>query len=258
VTTRVLVAGDVHLGAANANVDAFNGFLDDLSGEHSDLTELVLLGDVWDLIRRDPFGCAWETTGTIRRLRRLAERVPVRLVVGNHDSYLRALDVSRYRIDIRDEYVLSQGGTSIRFCHGHAFDRFQFDPLSRYLSGPGDLGEIDPTRGLKDSLVAGARRYALAGAKRLSAALPFATAGSRFGARYPRRERRAHAFLETVPEDKLVYGHTHAPYVHHENVAANPGSWKSTAPVHNTYLEIVDGSLRLFQYRPSAEDERVR
>lgn len=254
MTSTVLAAGDVHLGSAHANDDAFNGFLDEVYDRRSDVAELVLLGDVWDLIRRDPFGCAWETAGTIQRLQRLAAALPVRLVVGNHDTYLRTLDASRYGIDVRDEYVLSQGDHTIRFCHGHAFDAFQFDALSRYLSGPGDRGDIDPTRGRKDPLVAAARTYARRGTNLLRSALPFGADS----VTYSRRERRAHAFLDTIPEDKLVYGHTHTPYVHHENVAANPGSWKATAPTHNTYLRIEDGDVQLFKYRPSAEDERVR
>jgi len=254
VTAAVIAAGDVHLGSENANVEAFDGFLEDLHGE-DDVSEVVLLGDVWDMIRRDPFGCAWETAGTIRRLQALAERIPVRLVVGNHDTPLRDLDGSRYDIDIAEEHVLDQGGHSIRFCHGNAFDRLQFDTVSEYLAGPGDRGDIDPTRGRKDPLVAKARAYAQGGTARLRSVLPVAAAGA---TSYSRRERRAHAFLDTVPEDKLVYGHTHTPYVHHDNVAANPGSWKATAPTHNTYLRIEQGEFRLFQYRPYGADEEVQ
>jgi len=252
VTDTVLVAGDVHLGAENANVAAFESFLDDVA-DRGDVAELVLLGDVWDLVRRDPFGCAWETSGTIDRLRQLAASRPVRFVLGNHDTYLRTLDADRYDVTFRDEYVLEQGGVSIRFRHGHAFDRFQFDRLSAYLSGPGDRGEIDPTGGRKDPVVAGARAAVQRGRTRLRGLVT----GEAAVATYPRRERRAHAYLETVPEDKLVYGHTHAPYVHHENVAANPGSWKATAPVHDTYLAIADGHIELFQYRPSGADTRI-
>jgi len=257
VTAPVVVAGDVHLGSAKANVEAFDGFLEDLHREQ-DAGELVLLGDVWDMIRRDPFGCAWDTAGTIRRLQALAERLPVRLVVGNHDTPLRGLDADRYDIDIADEHVVEQAGQRIRFCHGNAFDRLQFDPLSAYLGGAGDRGDIDPTRGRKDPIVAAAREYAGAGRRWLHSVLPLEGPAGGEAASYSRRERRAHAFLDSVPEDKLVYGHTHAPYVHHDNVAANPGSWTATAPTHNTYLRIERGELALFRYHPSRADERLR
>jgi UDP-2,3-diacylglucosamine pyrophosphatase LpxH len=256
VTDTVLVAGDVHLGAANANAEAFDSFLDDVA-DRDDVAELVLLGDVWDLVRRDPFGCAWETSGTIDRLQRLAASRPVRFVLGNHDTYLRTLDADRYDVTFRDEYVLEQAGVSIRFRHGHEFDRLQFDRLSTYLSGPGDRGDIDPTRGRKDPVVARARAAVQRGRTRLRGLLSDETAADGPPVTYARRERRAHAYLDTVPEDKLVYGHTHAPYVHHENVAANPGSWKATAPIHDTYLAIERGRIQLYRYRPTGPDALV-
>lgn len=252
----IIVAGDAHLGADNADVDAFNGFLDDLLTGDLAASKLVLLGDIWDMVRRDPFGCALETSDTISRLTGLAESMPVHYVLGNHDSYLRNLDAGRYPIDFRDQLVLESGDERIRFRHGNSFDRLQSDALSSYLSGAGDRGDIDPTKGLKDPFVSRAReaiqqqkwlvRTAFAAVRGREPAAPTS---------FPRRERRAHSYLVTIPEDKLVYGHTHTPYVHPDNVAANPGSWKSTAPLHNTYLGIQDGEIRLYQHSESGAVE---
>ena len=250
--SRVIVAGDVHLGAENANAETFNSFLEDLYRDRASVDEVVLLGDLWDMVRRDPFGVAWETTETLERLKQLGNAVPVRLIPGNHDVYLRGLDSTRYELDIRESYSLDQDGTRIHFRHGDEFDGLQSDRLSKYLSGEGDRGEIDPTRGRKDPFVAGVRNVFYSIKTRLRAD----GGGSRARA-YPRRERRAHGYLSTVSADKIVYGHTHAPYVHHDNIAANPGSWKSTAPVHDTYVEITEGELALYQYLPEEEDERI-
>jgi UDP-2,3-diacylglucosamine pyrophosphatase LpxH len=248
--SRVVVAGDAHLGADNANVEAFNEFLGDLYADRGSVDEVVLLGDIWDIVRRDPFGVAWETTETLERLNSLAEAVPVRFVLGNHDTYLRNLDDARYGLDIRESYTLEQNGTQVLFRHGDEFDRLHSSRLSEYLSGAGDRGDIDPTRGRKDPVVAGVRELVCRFKTRLrpDGGEPRA---------YPRRESRAHSYLGTVAADKLVYGHTHAPYVHHENIAANPGSWKSTAPTHNTYVEVTGGELALYRYVPDGEDEPV-
>jgi UDP-2,3-diacylglucosamine pyrophosphatase LpxH len=251
VTDRILVAGDVHLGSDRANADAFTAFLEAAHEDHADITEVVLLGDIWDLIRRDPFGAAWETNATIARLQRLGEHLPVRIVLGNHDTYLHNLDGDRYSVEFTEQHVVEQQGTTIRFCHGNSFDRLQWNSLSARLSGPGDRGDIDPTRGRKDPFVAAARSSLVRGTEWVRSTLG---TDSVSGRTYPRRERRAHAFLDTIPEDKLVYGHTHAPYVHHENLAANPGSWTATPPVQNTYLTIQDGRFELYQYRPDAPD----
>lgn len=242
----IVVAGDVHLGAATADVEAFDAFLDDLRDGTVPAGRLVLVGDVWDLVRRDPFGAAFETSETVTRLKRLTRRLPVDLVVGNHDAALRGLDGDRYGVDFRDGLVLDSGGTSVRFCHGNGFDRLQSDRVSRYLAGPGDRGDVDPTRGLKDPVVARLREGVRTGRRQLRSAVRAARGlepdpGAVFG----RRERRAHRYLAAIPEDKLVYGHTHSPYVHPDNVAANPGSWKTTAPVHGTYLVVEDGHIAL-------------
>lgn len=250
--SRVIVAGDVHLGAHNSNVDTFNQFLEDLYRDRDSVDEVVLLGDVWDMVRRDPFGVAWETATTLEHLKRLANALPVRSIFGNHDVYLQGLDTTRYELDFRPDYVLQQDGTRILFLHGNEFDRLQSNRLSKYLSGAGDRGDIDPTRGRKDPVLDGIRDAVASVKTQLRT-----DGGSPPAREYPRRERRAHEFLRTATADKLVYGHTHLPYVHHDNLVANPGSWKSTARVHNTYVEIADGQLALYQYRPDGEDERL-
>lgn len=254
-TGRVVVAGDVHLGAETADADSFDAFLATLYRDRDELDEVVLLGDVWDLVRRDPFGVALETAGTLESLARLSQAVPVTYVLGNHDVHLQGLDDARYDLAFRDEYTFEQAGTRIHVRHGNDFDALQSNRLSRYLSGPGDRGEIDPTRGLKDSVVARVRD-AVGGLKRGFRSRLRTDGGSPVPS-YPRRERRAHEYLATIADDKLVYGHTHAPYVHHENLAANPGSWKTTAPVSNTYVEVVDGRLALYEFRPDRADRRL-
>ena len=248
--SRVIVAGDVHLGAHNANVEDFNDFLDDVYHARASIDEVVLLGDIWDMVRRDPFGVAWETTTTLERLKRLTRAIPVQFIFGNHDGYLRGLDTARYELEFRQDYTLEQAGTRIHFRHGDEFDRLHSDRLSRYLSGRGDRGDIDPTRGRKDPIVAGVRDAVGSLRTRLR------SDGGSVRA-YPRRERRAHDFLRTAAADKLVYGHTHSPYVRHDNLVANAGSWKSTAPIHNTYVEITGGELSLYQFRPDGDDEQL-
>ncbi|WP_192498295.1 metallophosphoesterase family protein [Halorussus halophilus] len=251
MSSKILVAGDVHLGAENANAEAFGGFLDSVSQNCTGIEQFVLLGDVWDLVRRDPFGCAWETSETVTRLKRLAEEIPVSFVYGNHDTYLRNLDDALYGVEFRDQHALESGGQRVQFRHGQSFDRLQSDVVSTYLSGAGDRGDIDPTNGRKDPIVASGRRLvqrSKRGLKLAASSLLGADAGFDGTPTYPRRERRAHSHVEEIAADKLVYGHTHVPYVHPDNTVANPGSWKSTAPVHNTFLVVEDGDIELYQY----------
>lgn len=259
MTDRIVVAGDAHLGSATADEAAFGAFLDGVYEDRARVDHLVLLGDVWDLVRRDPFGCVWETSETVTRIKRVASALPVHLVFGNHDAHLRGLDDALYDVAFRETLALESGDAAVRFCHGNEFDRLQSDRLSAFLSGRGDRGDIDPTRGRKDPVVAKGRELVAAGKRRLRTGLgrDRGDATESAGAPFPRRERRAHAYLETVPEDKLVFGHTHAPYVRADGAVANPGSWKSTAPVHNTYLVVADGSMTLYRHRTGGADEPV-
>lgn len=249
VDGEIIVAGDAHLGAANADVAAFEAFLADVGHRHP--ARVVLLGDIWDLLRRDPFGVAWEHSGTISRIRTLAERLPVHLVLGNHDGLLGHLDTARYDVHFCDSLTLESGDVRVHFTHGQEFDRLHSETISTLLAGPGDRGDIDPTRGAKDPVVAWGRGAIAASKRQLRTLIGD---GGTEAIDFPRRERRAHAHLERLPADKLVYGHTHAPYVHPANTAANPGSWKSTAPVHNTYLVVDEGHLALYRYRQDGPD----
>lgn len=257
MTGTIVVAGDVHLGSDHADVEAFNSFLRAQSRDQHAADHLVLLGDVWDLVRRDPFGAAWETSETISLLKRLADDRRIHFVFGNHDTYLRHLDRTLYDIEFCEELVLSSGDQDIRFCHGESFDRFQSNALSTRLSGPGDRGDIDPTGGWKDPVVAWGRELVQTQKRRLRRAQTVLSGEDVTGEVYPRRERRAHAYLESVPEDKLVYGHTHRPYVRADNAVANPGTWKTSAPESNTYLVIEDGVLELYRHDVAGPDEAV-
>lgn len=238
---QIVVASDVHIGSQNADVDAFNMFLDDCyeachAGDH-----LVLLGDIFDFVRQDPDTYRQAYRDTITLLEDLGDTIPVYYVSGNHDRHPDLLELDNISC-YTDDIVLDSGEDRIRFRHGDAFDRFQLDALEQPLTLIGrTVGDIDPTRGRKDPFV---RK-----AKELSQYMS--------GETYPARERRAHRYLDTIPEEKLVYGHTHDAYVHPDNVAANPGSWKVTKDVHNTYLTIEDGHITLHQYHADGEDEPI-
>jgi predicted phosphodiesterase len=60
--------------------------------------------------------------------------------------------------------------------------------------------------------------------------------------------RGAYILLGMQPGDKLVYGHTHRPFVNEEATVANTGSWVNEGPAdrpRNTYLVIKDGHMEL-------------
>lgn len=53
------------------------------------------------------------------------------------------------------------------------------------------------------------------------------------------------------PGDKLVYGHTHKPFINEENTVANTGSWVDEGPAdrpRNTYVTIDGGRMKLREF----------
>src|SRR5208337_3725500 len=87
-TMKVAVTSDHHLGYANSDKAAFNSFLDNLS-QRSDVTHVVLLGDVVDMWRRDASGVFLEHHDTVAKLLALKSKgIQVFYVAGNHDYHV--------------------------------------------------------------------------------------------------------------------------------------------------------------------------
>ena len=53
------------------------------------------------------------------------------------------------------------------------------------------------------------------------------------------------ASVNMNPDDILVYGHTHDPFVDESSAEANPGCWVSGSYLENSYLIIDDGRMEL-------------
>jgi predicted phosphodiesterase len=61
----------------------------------------------------------------------------------------------------------------------------------------------------------------------------------------------AHLALGMQPGEKLVYGHTHKPFINEEKTVANTGSWVDEGPAdrpRNTYVVIEGGRMELKQF----------
>ena len=64
---KVIVISDVHLGYEYCDRDALNNFLDELEKD-PEITDLVLLGDIVDMWRRDSSGVFLESRETMDRI----------------------------------------------------------------------------------------------------------------------------------------------------------------------------------------------
>jgi UDP-2,3-diacylglucosamine pyrophosphatase LpxH len=249
------------LGYANADKTAFNAFLDTLN-EESDVTHMVLLGDVVDMWRRDASGVFLEHHDTIAKILTLKSRgVQVFYVAGNHDYHVVNLVNPAYPLEFRKELSLTDGPFNYRFVHGYQFDPDQKIPLMAFLcrvmSDQGGalennlwidfnsmnniLSKMEPSF-IKGDLATITKRLHRRPEDRLKASLDKVNLNAR---------------KEVKLGEVLIFGHTHAPFVDKAENVVNTGSWVKDAVIHNTYVELSGGKPRLFVFGGHEITERT-
>ena len=128
----VFVASDQHIGYANSDKTAFNGFLDSLATEPN-ITDLVLLGDVMDMWRRDASGVFLENKDVLDKIAVLQKRMQVHYIAGNHDFHVLELKNHGYPFQFVNGLSIPDGDTTYKFLHGWQFDELQQPPLMEAL-----------------------------------------------------------------------------------------------------------------------------
>jgi UDP-2,3-diacylglucosamine pyrophosphatase LpxH len=258
-----VVVSDVHLGSKTCDVDSLNSFLLSLNDDR-DLTDLVLLGDIVDMWRRDASGVFLEGMETMQIIKDLQKKVKVRYVAGNHDYHVLKLKNRaphyHYPFDFAQTLQLTDGAHTYLFMHGYEFEygralkliRPSMDILCRFNSDLDGIGEEK----LWDSL----RRKALdvhytVFTQRLERRLRRGPRSLNDGPEERLKdkkleviERRAYEVVRGKTNHILVFGHTHHPFMRNGENLVNTGSWVKESPVHNTYVVLENGKPRLFVY----------
>ncbi|MGA2626996.1 MAG: UDP-2,3-diacylglucosamine diphosphatase [Candidatus Bathyarchaeia archaeon] len=249
---KVVVTSDQHLGYANSDKAAFNAFLDNLS-QRSDVTHLVLLGDVVDMWRRDASGVFLEHHDTVTKLLALKSKgVQIFYVAGNHDYHVVDLTNPAYPFKFLKELTLTDGPVTYRLVHGYEFDPEQKIPfmafLCRVMSDTGGafesnlwvdfhsaktiLSKMEPSF-VKADLAKVAQRLHQRPEDRLKGSI---------------NKINSTACNSVKPGEVLVFGHTHVPFINKAENVANTGSWVKDAAVYNTYVELSGGKPKLFVF----------
>lgn len=240
---------------------AFNRFLDDLQGDSS-VTDLVLLGDVVDMWRRDAAGVFLENKDTFDKVLNLKRKMRVHYIAGNHDYHVLKLQGHAYPIEFLRDLTLSENNTNYVFKHGYEFDKMQREHFMESL-----CHAMSDAKGERDNNIwaalgrdKGDIGYAFAVIFRRAqlqqqAALLLLDPEERLGEEMNRVEKRAQASIK--PGEVLIFGHTHRPFINKEENLANTGSWITNSPVHNTYVRLENGKPRLFVYGGEEIKERI-
>jgi UDP-2,3-diacylglucosamine pyrophosphatase LpxH len=250
----IIAVSDIHLGYMDDNnkqslsdIGQFSAFLKYLA-TRNDIDHFVICGDLLDMWRRDMLGLTEdkEIHPILELLWDLQSKMDVIYLAGNHDYHIRDLNMHHYPYHLTDKIdpkagkiIPEKNGKTYLFKHGYDFEFIMrkceklFDPLcftndeeGEFLSWLWDHLKVDrATKQLFEDL----REMTIEERMQIQGN------GFDFGS-------------YKVPEnyDVLVFGHTHKPFYSQNKI--NLGSWITSCPIHNTYLEIMEDQERLLKW----------
>lgn len=273
----IIVVSDMHLGYEEkgtriSNDDLFLEFLKYIAARN-DVTVLVVLGDFIDMWRRDVSGLFLEYHDIVQQLVNIGKKIGTEnliFVAGNHDYHLLHLNGSDYPFNFQKEWNTTIGEYHFAFKHGHEFDfeqnELMMEALCHNLSDQAgqersaiydffghfvsDIKNLFSHKGGREEYI---KHIMLPPEKRHNVNIqpnsnPLIYPKQIIQSSFNFVETEAYKYLKKV--DKLVFGHTHRPFVSSDGRIANSGSWVSDSVFYNTYLEIDDsGQIKMFQYR---------
>jgi UDP-2,3-diacylglucosamine pyrophosphatase LpxH len=251
---KTIVVSDVHLGGDKSDKAAFNAFLSSLRDDHQ-ATDLVLLGDIVDMWRRDASGVFLENIDTVKIIMDLQNKLKVHCVAGNHDYHLLKLKNfaphHHYPLEFTETLELRDGDCTYRFMHGHEFEYGKELTLMRPIMETLCHVMSDSEGVVEDELWAHLERkvsYLRYRVLTMKARSLKDGPEVRFKDKLEHIERRAYDEIRGKSGQLLVFGHTHHPFINQREDLVNTGSWLKDATTRNTYVELKGGRPRLFVF----------
>ena len=266
----IIVVSDVHLAERDDEKtkrdDAkFRQFLDHIStNQLKNGGELVLLGDIIDLWRRDFVKAMMESEPVISKLMEMKSKIKIHYLAGNHDFHMLnmgGLFKDNYPFQITKELRLEESGKKFFFIHGYQIEVLA-NPYYKSMSAYEAFSEGlcmagDDTGNAADKLweTYQVSKSALDGLKRL----PFNIKGALDSMFNPPDKRMENVisevdkialssaralYLGMDKDETLIFGHTHEPFPAVKNGAINTGSWNKSPCTNYTYLEISGGQVK--------------
>lgn len=266
----ILVVSDVHLGYEKCNKKDFSEFLDECMNKNID--HLVLLGDLFDFWRRKNSEIIMENEDILEKLSNLKAK-NIHYVVGNHDYYMLKLNEryeNNFPFTVSKFLRLEDCGNTFYFIHGYEFEVLNLEPmtLEEYegfsesmcfnediiggIEGDSwdfahkaksEIGEsvnkvkefFVKMEGFKNKMKEDPRDR-LDSLDETKNIYKFATSVGKY------------FLLGMKPNERLVFGHTHGPFINEEKTVANTGSWideLKEKQYQNSYVEISNGEMQL-------------
>lgn len=249
----IIAVSDAHLGYEKCNKEDFLRFIEMCDLSLSETDHLVLAGDILDFWRRNNTALVMENEEILSKLGSL--KTKVHYVAGNHDYYILRLNeryAGNYPFTISRSLRLEDGGNKFYFIHGYELEVMaNLEPLSveayeefsekmcfaedNFGWFAGHLWDLIENRG---GIFMRAREIKKVPSKRKNIDKTYNLATS----------PAAYVLLGMKPEERLVFGHTHRPFINKNGTVANAGSWVDeglSKKFQNTYVKISGGKMEL-------------
>ena len=271
ILPKLIITSDQHLGYKNSDFRSFSNFLDYISNRN-DVDTLILLGDLVDMWRRDVSGLFLIFSSVVNQLLEIKSAgKKVYLIAGNHDYHLLKLKAQDYPFNFLSNWAPLQSGESATltgttgrkvkyvFKHGWEFDLAQNPSIMEIL-----CFNLSDTIGDQRSTIYSFLLNAKDKFDRVLKDIVNFHGGDKEYVDHLLQppEQRLQPYLTDVEkkawssvseEERLIFGHTHRPFISEDRKIANAGSWVIDAEVHNTFIEIDEEKLRLWNFKDKNE-----
>lgn len=246
----ILVVSDLHLGYKKCNSEDFLKFLE--TYQDAKINHLILLGDIFDFWRCKSNKLISENEEILLKLSDLSDKI--HYIVGNHDYYILNMKdkFCNYPFNIVKNLRLEDNGNSFYFTHGYELEVIStLDPLTI------DLYEkfshkMCFTENIVGGIADGLWGLLQLSRKRVSKITDEMKKTPQKRKKICKVQKLAMSYgryplLGLKTDEKLVFGHTHKPFINNDKTVVNTGSWVNELPKEkqNSYVEISKGEIQL-------------
>ena len=248
----ILVVSDLHLGYKKSNQEDFVNFLNEY--ENVEIDHLILLGDILDFLRCKSKKVVTENEEILSKLSNLANKI--HYIAGNHDYDVLNLKErlgQNYPFEVSKDLRLEDNGELFYFMHGYELEVLStLDPLTIDL-----YEKFSQKMCFTENIVGGVAGF-LWDCLQISRRRVIQVTDEMKKTPQNRRKickvyelaisPRRYPILGIKPDEKLVFGHTHRPFINKDKSVINTGSWVDELPsteYQNSYIEIYNGKIKL-------------
>ncbi len=248
----ILVVSDLHLGYKKSNHEDFLNFLEEY--ENVDIDHLILLGDILDFWRCKSSKIFTKNDEILSKLSDLSNKI--HYIAGNHDYYILNLKErfgENYPFKVSKYLRLKDNGEIYYFIHGYELEVLStLDPLTIEL-----YEKFSQKMCFSEDIIGGIAGFlwdflqiSRRNINRLTEEMKKTPQDRRKICKVYELaiSQSRYSLLGMKPDEKLVFGHTHRPFINKDQTVVNTGSWVNELPsreYQNSYVEISEGKIKL-------------